>query len=60
MICPNCGTETEEPKAPVLLKIGGKPQKIVKRTDIKKRYIPLDDREVMYCKPIPLLIVREA
>jgi hypothetical protein len=58
MICPHCKREVEEEKAPVLLKINGKPQKIVKRTATKKRYIWVNDEEVLRVLPIPVLVVK--
>ena len=58
-ICPTCQNETEAPAPPSLLTIGGEAYKIVKRSEIKKRYIFVSDEEVLYCPPIPLLIVQK-
>ena len=59
MICPNCQKEIEEEKPVSLLSIRGKPQKLVKRTNIPKRYVWVGDQEVLMIRPIPLLIVQE-
>lgn len=58
--CPTCGRKMkpvqEEPPRVV---IRGTVCRVVKRTEIKKRYIPAEDgKGMLYCPPIPLLIVR--
>lgn len=51
MICPNCLQEV----SPV--KIRGKKMRVVKKTNIRKRYIWKSKNEVLFCSPIPLVVV---
>jgi hypothetical protein len=50
MQCPNCGTLPD-------VRVRGKAYQVRKRTRIKQRYAWISKDEVLYFRPIPLLIV---
>jgi hypothetical protein len=52
MICPSCAQPLPS------LTIRGTQYRAVKKTRIPKRYIWVDDDEILYCLPVPLLVVQ--
>jgi hypothetical protein len=51
-LCPNCGNMPD-------VRVRGKAYQVRKRTRIKQRYAWISKDEVLYFRPIPLLIVEK-